>query len=446
MKSPMLTTLRSKQGSKLRSSRRSKTRVQKPGTLKQTMLIAAAVSLVLLGSVAMMVRAADEKKSPVGKPALTVNTVKPQTSELVIKLVANGTITAWQEAIVGAEVNGIRLSTVQVNVGDQVKRGQVMATFAPETVQAEWAQQRASVAEAEAAYAEARDNADRARTLDASGALSVQQINQYLTAAKTAEARLAAARAVANNAQIKLANTRVLAPDSGVVSARTATVGAVVQSGQELFRLIRNNRLEWRAEVTAAELDKVHIGQAVAVLTPSGKTIAGRVRMLAPTVDVQTRSTIVYVDLLMTGNGANHADSSNARAGMFAKGEFELGKSAALTLPRQAVVVRDGFSYVFAIKPATDAKTSTTSSTLNATESRVVQVKIKTGRRAGERVEITEGVTADQLIVGTGAGFLNDGDLVSVLANTAESTANTAKQTPASAGIPNQKASTKPAP
>ena len=407
--------------------------LSKPAVIITTIILIAGLAV----GAYMLANPGDKKTVAVGKPALTVNTVNPQMSELGIKLIANGSITAWQETIVGAEVNGMRLNAVRVNVGDQVIRGQELATFAPETVEAELAQQRASVAEAEASAAEAQTNAERARTLEASGALSAQQINQYFTAAKTAESRVAAARAVANSAQIKLKNTRVLAPDSGVVSARTATVGAVVQSGQELFRLIRNNRLEWRAEVTAAELDKVRVGQIVALTTPGGKVVAGKVRMLAPTIDVQTRNTIVYVDLPKT---------DDVRAGMFAKGEFELGQSNALTVPQQAVVVRDGFSYVFVIKQSADEK--------NNGQSRVAQIKVVTGRRAGERVEITEGLKADQLIVGAGAGFLNDGDLVGIAvrnpaSNPAGNPAGTTKssqiQTPASARVSTANAATTPA-
>src|SRR5262249_52519960 len=160
----------------------------------------------------------------------------------------------WQEAIVGAEANGLRIAAVHVNVGDVVRKGQVLATFAPETVQAELAQIRAGVAEAEAAAADAIANAERAKSLAASGALAEQQINQYLTSAQTAQARLEAQRAAAKVHQVRLAQTQVLAPDDGVISARSATQGAVVPSGTELFRLIRGGRLEWRAEVTSTEL------------------------------------------------------------------------------------------------------------------------------------------------------------------------------------------------
>ncbi len=371
---------------------------------KKSLLVASVLAALVTAT--FIVRAADEKKVPTsaaGKPALTVTTARPQVGELAVKLAANGNVAAWQETIIGAEVNGLRLADVRVNVGDVVKRGQVLATFSPLSVQADVAQMRASVAEAEAAFAEAQANADRAKTLEASGAMSAQQINQYATAAKTADARLAAARAMANSAQIRLGNTRVLAPDNGVISQRAATVGAVLQAGQELFRMIRNNRLEWRAEVTAAELDKVSAGQLVTLTTPAGAKVNGKVRVIAPTIDMQSRSTIVYVDL---------PQGSAARAGMFAKGEFELGKSGALTVPQQAVVVRDGFSYVFTIRADDKA----------ALQSRVIQTKIATGRRVGDRIEILDGVKAEQVIVAAGAGFLNDGDLVAINSTPANAT------------------------
>jgi RND family efflux transporter MFP subunit len=380
------------------------------------------VSLAVLatfGGTAVLVNAADEKKpaaASTGKAALTVTTVRPQPADLAIKLSANGNVAAWQETIIGAEVNGLRLTDVRVNVGDVVKRGQVLASFAPETINAELAQQRASVAEAEASLAEANANAARAKTLEASGAFSAQQINQYLTAAKTAEARLAAARAVATTSQIRLKNTRVLATDDGVISARAATVGSIVQAGQEMFRLIRNNRLEWRAELTATELDKISIGQQVNVTTPAGTSVPGRVRMVAPTVDAQTRQALVYVDLINDKKNPNFP----AKAGMYAKGEFVLGSSNALTVPSQAVVVRDGFNYVFEVKA----------------DKRVAQRKVSVGRRTVDRTEVLDGLTADVPIVASGAGFLNEGDLVAI--GTA-ATAATAK-TPVSTAVSGQNA------
>jgi RND family efflux transporter MFP subunit len=329
------------------------------------------------------------------KPALTVTTTQAQTQALAIQLSANGSVAAWQEAVVGSESNGLRLAEVLVNVGDVVKSGQVLARFADEGVQADVAQARAGVNEASAQAGEATANADRVRALQGTGTFSGQQANQYLTAEQTARARVESAKAVLASQLLRLKYTQVLAPDAGVISARTATVGAVVGNGTELFRLIRQGRLEWRAEVTAAELGRLVVGTRVSITAGSGAPLQGRVRMVAPTVDPQTRTGLVYVDLTTSPQGKAGA----VKPGMFARGEFELGNSQALTVPQQAVVVRDGFSYAFR---------------LNA-DQRVSQVKLTTGRRVGERVEVLEGISADAVLVASGAGFLNDGDLVKVV-------------------------------
>ena len=369
-----------------------------------------ALSAALIGVVTLFSSqsgAANEKKKTAPKSALTVTTVLPTQTRLPIKLSANGSIAAWQEAIVGSETNGLRLLDVRVNVGDKVRAGQVLATFATDTVQAEVAQSRASTAEAEANALDAAGNAEKARTLQASGALSEQQINQYLTAAKTAQARLESARATLAVQQVRLKQTQLLAPDNGIISARAATVGAVVGTGTELFRLIRGGRIEWRAEVTSSELGRLSIGIPVSVVAANGVALKGRVRMIAPTVDLQTRSALVYVDLL------NNSDAVPVKAGMFAKGEFDLGMSDALTVPQLAVVIRDGFSYVFVL----------------GSDSHVSRVKVQTGRRLGERVEVIGGLKSDAELVASGAGFLNDGDLVSKVsaaANTEGAASNTA--------------------
>jgi HlyD family secretion protein len=339
-------------------------------------------------------RAADEPKANQPRPALTVTTAQPQRTAVPLRLAANGNVAAWQEAIIGAESNGLRLTDVRVNVGDVVKAGQVLATFSADTVQADVAQVRASLLEAQANAAEAAANADRARSLQATGALSQQQIQQFTTAEKTAQARVQAAQATLNAQQLRLKYTQVVAPDSGVISARTATVGAVVGAGTELFRMVRKGRLEWRAEVTSTELRRIQPGAKVSVTAASGAMVEGTVRMVAPTVDPQTRNALVYVDLPL---------NTDFRAGMFARGEFALGASDALTVPQEALVVRDGFSYVFVV----------------GAEQRVQMRKVQTGRRVADRVEVLSGLDANAPVAVRGAGFLNDGDLVRVVAPTA---------------------------
>lgn len=419
--------------------------------LQPAAIILIAALAVTAGAIAIFSSRTESKAKPAeAKPALTVTAARPEQTRLPIKLSANGNIMAWQEAIVGSESNGLRLIQVLVNVGDTVQAGQVLARFSGDSVQADVAQARASLVEAQATAADAAGNAARARTLQGSGALSTQQINQYNTAEQTARARVAAAQAVLDAQQLRGSHTQVLAPDSGVISARSATVGAVVGAGTELFRLIRGGRLEWRAEVTSSELGRISAGTSATVVAASGAELKGRVRMIAPTVDPQTRAALVYVDLPSSlgkassavrhagppqagtapsgGSAVREAPSVGAaRAGMFARGEFDLGSSSALTVPQPAVVVRDGFNYVLRLSP----------------DNRVSQVKVQTGRLAGERVEIVSGLAPDARIVVHGAGFLNDGDLVRVNGETsAAPAAGTHTSEPNQAVAPARSAST----
>lgn len=355
-----------------------------------------ALAAAMLAAAGLAVHAADPKSDKASaaqtapRPALSVSTTQPKPMTLSLRIAANGNIAPWQEAVIGTEAHGLRLAEVRVNVGDVVRRGQVLASFTPDMTRADAAQVRATVAEAEAALAEATANAARARELATSGALSEQQINQFMTAERTAQARLDAQRAMAHVQALRLRQTLVLAPDSGVISARSATVGAVLPAGAELFRLIRQGRLEWRAEVPAPDMARLHPGNKARVTTPAGDSVDGLVRMVAPTVDVATRNGLVYVDLPAPGS---------LRAGMFARGEFDIGATAALTLPQAAVLLRDGFHYVLRVGP----------------DSKVVQTKVEVGRRVGDRVEISAGLAADARVVASGGGFLADGDLVRVV-------------------------------
>jgi HlyD family secretion protein len=354
-------------------------------------LLAAGAGLRAQGSPARGAPAATD-----ANPSLTVATTTARRETLTLTLAANGNIAAWQEASIGAEASGQRITEVRAGIGDRVRRGQVLATFATDTLGAELAQARAALAEAQAAAAEAEANAQRARVLEPTGALSASQINQYLTAATTAQARVEAARAVLQSRQVRLSQAQVLAPDDGIISARSATVGAVLggPGAPELFRLIRQGRLEWRAEVTSPELARLKPGVAATVTTAGGAQMQGRVRMIGPTVDPQTRNALVYVDVRPVAGSAGHA-----LPGMFARGEFQLGSATALTVPRSAVVVREGFSYVMRIDPG----------------NRIGQVRVRTGRAVGDRIEILEGLAPDVRIVASGGGFLNDGDLVRVV-------------------------------
>lgn len=324
------------------------------------------------------------------KAALTVTVVSPQQQNWKQTFTANGNIAAWQEVVIGSELSGQRLTRVNVNVGDEVRRGQVLAEINSDTIRADLAAAKASYAEAQAVLADAMTNNRRIQQLKNTGAISAQEATQYQTSQSTAQAKLDAAKAQIESNQLRLAQTRVVSPDNGVISARTATVGSLAQTGQELFRLIRDHRLEWRAEVTTSDLYKLKQGMTAHIISPdpAQPAVTGKVRMIAPVIDPQTRYGLVYVDIPTT---------QAVRMGMFVKGEFDLGQKAALTIPQTALLLRDGFSYVFIVND----------------NNRVTQQKVSVGRRLGDRVEILD-LAPNVKVVSSGTGFLADGDLVSI--------------------------------
>jgi RND family efflux transporter MFP subunit len=352
-----------------------------------------------LGSIALIVAAAvaiasasheAQKPAATMQPVLAVTIAHTKQQLVPERITANGNVVAWQEASIGSEISGVRLEAVYANVGDQVRRGQVLARFAPETLRAQWAQLQATVAEAQAHLAGTSDDAARARSLAETGAMSQQQINQALAAEKAARARLSAQRAAADAQRIQLQRAEVRAPEDGVISARIATQGAVVPPGQELFRLIIRGRLEWRAEVTPEEAAGLETGASAEVQGPRGESIAGRIRMIAPSVDTRTRTALVYVDL---------PPNKRLRSGMYASGAFDMGMRPGITVAQDAVVMRDGFAYVFRV----------------GINQRVEQVKVELGQRVGNQIEVTRGLEPNAALVATGAGFLNHGDLVRVV-------------------------------
>jgi HlyD family secretion protein len=168
-----------------------------------------------------------------------------------------------------------------------------------------------------------------------------------------------------------------------------------------MLRMLRQNRVEWRAEVPEAQLSRIKIGQDVDVSAVDGTVLKGRVRVVSPTVQTTNRTGLVYVDI--TGG--------NARPGMFARGQIAAGKGPGLLVPIASVVMQDGYSYVFVLKDK------------NTVERR----RVEQAGVYGDELEVASGLTAGELIAVKGAGFLKDGDTVAV-ADTAAVSANATAQ------------------
>ena len=361
---------------------------------RRSFIAAVAVAAALgLGMAAWLARssgsASASDASTQAPSALTVEVVAPETRNWPQVLQASGPVAAWQEIIVSPETGGLRIAELLVDVGASVKRGQLLARLADATVQAELRKQEAAVAQARASLDQAVSNMQRAKVAESSGALSAQKIEEYRITEATSRASLASAQAELDSSKLKLVQTRIVAVDDGIVSSKTAVLGNVVSAGAELFRMVRQGKVEWRPELDARQVATVRAGQTARITLPSGEQVEGKVRLVGPTLSTTTGRASLYVSLPAVGP---------TRIGMFASGTLELDAKPAVTLPQSAVVMRDGRSYVYVV--GSDGKASSR--------------PVTTGRRQGDRVEVPSGLDGQGRIVASGGAFLSEGTQVTV--------------------------------
>ncbi len=373
----------------------------KRSTVRRLMIASVSgVTLGLAGSatVLALVPAAEEQAPQVSAVSLYVTVAEAKQVSWPVILSASGVIAPWQEAVISSQVDGLRISDIAVDIGDIVKRGQRLAVLDDRMLRAQERELAALLQQAHSTEAQARADAERADALGQGGALSRQEVLRIRTEATTAGARVDAAAAQLHAKRIEIAYASILAPDDGIISARTAALGEVAPSGQELFRLIRQGRLEWRGELTATQVSQVVVGQVVDLALPDGQTANARIRQTSPTLAQNSRLGTVYADLTA---------GESAKAGMYAAGAIRLEAAAALVVPASGVVVRDGRSFVFVVQDEGGR---------HAVAARPVEV----GRRNARDVEITSGIDAGTRIAAEGSEFLADGDVVGIAPAMAE--------------------------
>lgn len=353
-------------------------------------LVALLLGLAVAGGAAWQWRAAPPPAAPVAQgpaPVLTVALAAATMQPLAVPVVGDGTVVAWQELVIGAEVGGLRVLETLVEEGQTVRAGDLLVRLDGRILEAQAAQAEASIREATAARDLAQDEVTRAQTLARTQIGPRQVLEQREAAAAQAEARLASAVARRDEVTARLAQTRIEAPTDGLVSRVTVRIGAVTGAGQELLRVLRDGRLELNARVPELDLTGIAPGQPVLV-RHGARDIPAEVRAINPMVAPESRLGIVHVAL---------PPDSGLRPGMFARAEITGPARPAVLVPAAAIVFRDGAPSLFV---------------LPADEERVRLRRLALGARVGDAVEVIEGLAGGERVVVAGAGFLADGDLV----------------------------------
>lgn len=326
--------------------------------------------------------------------ALTVQLVNPTHEIWPVEVQASGWLAPWAETIIASELGGERITAVKVEVGDTVKAGQVLAELSRAAVENGIAELEASLESARASLEAATQDADRARRLSGGGSISQQEVASYLSTERQAKASVTVAEAQLASKRLDLEHTRIVAASDGVVSSASAALGQVVTQGQELFRLIRDSRIEWQAEVPLVELRGIKVGTPVSIPSLYGD-VGGAVRRISPEASRTNGRVLVYVDP-KPSEGV-----PMPKTGSLVTGSFIIDRTDAITLPSSAITLQDGYSYVFVAQPGDPVK--------------VQRKRVETGRRRGDRVEIISDFSTSARVVLSGGAFLSDGSVVKVV-------------------------------
>ena len=337
----------------------------------------------------------DAAKTDATSASMAVTLAKAQTRNIERSIIASGPVSPWEEMQLGVELSGVRVTSLNVDVGQSVKRGQLLLELDHRTLDSDLRQADASLNEAKAGLQLTNINFNRGQQLAKSQLISASALDELRAGVVQAQARLATTQAIRDGVQLKRDFASLRAPDDGIISKRLVQPGQVVMAGTELLRLIRRGRLEWRAELNETDLARVQTGAKIRLQTSGGEIVEGIVRAVSPGLDATTRTGTLYADLPNPGS---------LKAGTFLEGRILTSASQALMVPAASLIQRDGHSYVYTV----------------TADSTVQRIRVSSGASEQGFVEITQGLKAGDAVVDSGAGLLSDGDRVNVVAKTSE--------------------------
>ncbi len=341
-----------------------------------------------------------ESQQEDNKSVLTVDVVYPQVSSVPLTITVDGEVIAENTASVSSKVSGVTVEEILVKEGDVVKKGQLLATLDPSQLQQNVIQAQAQVVQATASLNNATATLERVKPLLKINAVSKQEVDNYTTQAKQAQASLVLAKAQYNNQMLRLKDSKVIAPVTGIISKKTANVGGLAQGN--LFTIIENGALEWQAKVSPNYLNELKIGMPVKLTTPTQENIYGKISRIEPTMG-QDRQVNVRVKLQANGKTA-------LQTGMLLTGELLFGEQEQLVVPVSSIVGEDGYNYLVTV-------TNIRKDITNQVTGEIKRLKVQLGKQLGKSVALKTKIPTGVVVAYKGGSFLTDGDKVRLSAS-----------------------------
>jgi RND family efflux transporter MFP subunit len=332
-------------------------------------------AVVLAALVLAACGAEKEATPPPAPPQLRTGVVEMRDVELAYSAEAN--VEAVRQSTVSAQIAG-RIVELRFDVGDVVRKGDVIARIDERAVSQAVAASEAQVLEAEAALRNARVNFERSKQLLAQKFISSAAVDKAEADYKAAQARVAALLAGAGQAATERSFATIVAPYGGVVSARHVELGEMATPGKPLLTGFDPSTLRVVATVPQAQVALIEAGGKARVEVPSlGKWVEARRVTVVPAADPRTHTTRVRLEL--------PEDVRGVYPGVFARAHFVVGREPRLLVPREAVLRRSEVTAVYVVD---DRGFPRLRQVRLGTVSDEHAIEVLAGLKAGERVAL----------------------------------------------------------
>jgi len=365
--------------------------------------------LLLIAAAELLAEEAIEGRFPATTVAGAVE------AEIIDRVPISGTLVPRQEILIYPQVSGYTIDMLNVDIGDRVNAGDVLAELNNRTLTAQLAQAEAEhassqalerqsqsqITAANATFTQAGLALERTKKLTSAGTMTQASLDQAIASAQSARANLASAmdglavsraqilqtEARLEIAKLNLEHAKVTAPASGLISARNGQVGAIATSvGEPILRLIAGGEIEIEAEVIETALAQVEVGDVVELDIAGVGPVEGKVRLISPLVDPVNRLGMIRIQV---------EASPDLRAGLYAGGWIIIDQEMSLSVPSSAVLTDAAGSYVLKVEDGV------------ITKQEVVAGLIWKGNRA-----VLEGLTLSDSVVAKAGAFFADGDQI----------------------------------
>jgi RND family efflux transporter MFP subunit len=358
---------------------------------------------------------------PGGRPPMPVEFASVKRGPIVEHVLVVGNLIGAATVEAVPKING-RLDTVNVKLGDPVRRGQIIAKVEDREIQeqvkqaeAQFNVSRATIRQREADLKLAQTNLERNKSLLDRQLLPRQTFDDTEARHQAALAQVDLAKAQFEQAssrldelRINLGNTVIASPVDGFVGKRFLDPGGFVGPNTPVASLVDIRSVRMVANLVEKDVKRVTVGTPAAVEVDAfpGETFEGRVSRVAPVFDPATRTAEMEIEVPNAG--------FRLKPGMYARVQLKVSsRNDALTVPSNAIVMVDGKPGVFTAGAAGgrgDAQPAARGGDANALVARFLPVE--TGIREAQQIEILVGVTDGTRVVTTGAGALKDGDRI----------------------------------